>query len=122
LYLLHVSFIISDLKKSIAFYEGVLGLERDNRPELGFDGLFYKLGNNQQLHLMCMQNPYQNYTQPKHGGCDRHIALAVHDLQQACEKMDQKNITYTLSRSGRAALFCHDPDGNVIELCEVIQH
>jgi len=113
-----VSFIISDLKKSMAFYEGILGLERDNRPELGFDGLFYKLGNNQQPHLMCVQKTYQNYVQPKHGGRDRHIALAVHDLQQACAKMQQADIKYTLSHSGRAALFCHDPDGNTIELCE----
>jgi len=119
LQLLHISFIISDLQKAIKFYEGMLGLERDNRPELGFDGLFYKLGNNQQLHLMCVQNPYQDYTQPKHGGRDRHIALAVNNLQQTCNKMNQANITYTLSRSGRAALFCRDPDGNVIELCEV---
>jgi len=28
-------------------------------------------------------------------------------------------VPYTLSRSGRRALFCRDPDGNAIELVEV---
>jgi len=115
-----VSFIISDLKKSAYFYEEILGLSRDERPELGFDGLFYNLGNNQQLHLMCVQNPYQHCQRPEHGGRDIHLALAVDDLQQACKKMQQANIPYTLSRSGRSALFCRDPDDNAIELCEVI--
>ena len=117
--LLHVSMIISDLEKSAYFYENILGLERDHRPDLGFSGLFYKLGNKQQLHLMCVQNPYQNCEKPEHGGRDFHIALGVNSIQDTCEKMDQTNISYTLSRSGRAALFCHDPDGNAVELCEL---
>ncbi len=118
--LLHVSMIISDLEKSAFFYGHILGLKRDTRPNLGFDGLFYKLGTNQQLHLMCVHNPYKNCEKPAHGGRDFHIALGVNSLQAACEKMNQAGIPYTLSRSGRAALFCHDPDGNAIELCQTI--
>lgn len=120
LQLLHVSMIISDLEKSACFYEDILGLERDIRPHLGFDGLFYKLGKHQQLHLMCVPNPYQACAKPTHGGRDFHIALGVNSMQETCEKMDAANIAYTLSRSGRAALFCRDPDGNTIELCQTI--
>jgi glyoxylase I family protein len=29
--------------------------------------------------------------------------------------LDGARIAYTLSRSGRAALFCRDPDGNALE-------
>lgn len=117
--LLHVSFIISDLEKSSYFYGGILGLERDSRPDLGFDGLFYKLGNKQQLHLMCVSNPYQSCEKPAHGGRDIHIALSVKNIQATCEKMDLAKVPYTLSRSGRPALFCRDPDGNAVELCEI---
>jgi len=119
LHLLHISIIVSDLSKATVFYEEVLGLERDTRPDLDFDGLFYKLGKGQQLHLMCTHNPYQACQRPEHGGRDRHIALAVSSLQEVCKMLEKVNISYTLSRSGRAALFCHDPDGNAIELCEV---
>ncbi|MDX8398554.1 MAG: VOC family protein [Mariprofundaceae bacterium] len=119
MHLLHVSMIISDLEKSAYFYGDVLGLELDDRPNLNFEGLFYKLGQGQQLHLMCVDNPYQACEHPVHGGRDRHIALAVVDLQDACQKLEHANINYTLSRSGRPALFCYDFDGNAVELCEL---
>ncbi|MDQ6954206.1 MAG: VOC family protein [Mariprofundaceae bacterium] len=118
MHLLHVSIIVSDLSKSEEFYGNILGLQRDARPDLGFDGLFYKLGDGQQLHVMCIPNPYQTCKRPEHGGRDRHIALAIDDLREACDKLDQAQISYTRSRSGRAALFCYDDDNNAIELCE----
>ena len=117
--LLHVGLIIADMVKAAAFYEGILGLKPDTRPHLGFEGLFYDLGEGQQLHLMCIANPYEGYSQPEHGGRDRHVALAVKDLSAIRQRLDKHKITYTMSKSGRAALFCHDADGNAIELCEV---
>ena len=96
-----------------------MGLLPDKRPNLGFEGLFYKLGGGVQLHLLCIENPYQHCKQPLHGGRDRHIALAVSDIKRIQRRLEQANIDYTLSKSGRAALFCHDEDGNVIELCEI---
>jgi glyoxylase I family protein len=34
--------------------------------------------------------------------------------------LETAGVAYTLSRSGRRALFCRDPDGNAIELVEII--
>jgi glyoxylase I family protein len=31
------------------------------------------------------------------------------------ERLNQAGVTYTLSQSGRRALFCRDPDGNALE-------
>jgi len=56
----------------------------------------------------------QQHTQ--HGGRDRHVALAVSDLAQLIERLNQAGVAYTLSSSGRRALFCRDPDGNALEL------
>jgi glyoxylase I family protein len=56
---------------------------------------------------------------PEHGGRDRHFALNVLDLDQITAALASKGISYTLSRSGRRALFCRDPDGNAVELVEV---
>jgi len=43
----------------------------------------------------------------------------VLDLDQITAALASKGISYTLSRSGRRALFCRDPDGNAVELVEV---
>lgn len=110
----HASLIISDLEKSRAFYQDVLGFEPDERPELGFDGLWLKAGE-QQIHLLLLDNPDPVEGRPAHGGRDRHIALAVDNFEQFVHQLEQANVTYTRSRSGRQALFCRDPDGNALE-------
>jgi len=116
--LLHVGLIVPDLGEAAQFYEGVLGLQREARPDLGFDGIFYAAGEGSQIHLMLLPDPYEGYAQPLHGGRDRHVALAVENLEAIRLRLDAVNISYTLSKSGRAALFCRDPAGNAIELCE----
>ncbi len=43
--LLHTGLIISDLEKSRAFYEGLLGLKPNpKRPDFGFPGVWYDIG------------------------------------------------------------------------------
>jgi len=116
--LLHVGLIVADLKASAMFYEDVLGLKRKERPDLGFEGIFYRLDRNQELHLMLLPNPYMGALLPMHGGRDRHMALQVGNLSAVRRKLESVRIAYTMSKSGRNALFCRDPDGNAIELCE----
>jgi len=116
--LLHVGILISDLARAAGFYEGILGLTRAERPDLGFEGIFYALDGGSQIHLMRQDNPYQGCTLPAHGGRDRHVALAVLDLGIIRQRLDAGGIPYSMSKSGRCALFCRDPDGNAIELCE----
>ena len=119
MHLLHISLFVSDLQQAKAFYSDILGLKLDDRPDLGFPGLFYKLGQSQQLHLLLIHDPYRHAIRPQHGGRDRHVALACKDLPSICERLEQANIAFTRSKSGRAAIFCHDADQNVIELIAV---
>ena len=112
----HVALIVSDLDRAAAFYEGVLGLCREMRPELGFDGIYYALDDGVQIHLMRIDNPYTDCALPAHGGRDRHLALMVPELETMRLRLETAGVAYTASRSGRAALFCRDPDGNAIEL------
>lgn len=116
--LLHIALIVADLERSAGFYEGALGLARDPRPDLGFEGIFYRLGAGQQIHLMRLHDPYRDSERPAHGGRDNHLALAVDDLKALRARLDAAGIPYTESRSGRAAIFCRDPDGHAIELCQ----
>jgi glyoxylase I family protein len=114
--ILHTTFLTSDLIKSRTFYEGILGLKVNaTRPTMSFDGVWYDVGLNQQIHLMALPNPEEGLQRPSHGGRDRHIALAVSDLTVLIARLSAAGVAYTLSQSGRKALFCRDPDQNALE-------
>ncbi len=114
----HVSLIVSDTARALEFYQGVLGLERDpSRPDLGFPGAWLSLGRC-QLHLLELPNPDPVNERPAHGGRDRHTAVTVTNLDAFSARLEQLGIPCSLSKSGRRALFCRDPDGNTWELIE----
>jgi glyoxylase I family protein len=114
--ILHASFLSSDLARSRAFYEGVLGLRPNpSRPQMSYDGIWYDVAPNQQIHLLLLPDPEAGLQRPAHGGRDRHVALAVSDIAKLIERLELAGIVYTLSQSGRRALFCRDPDGNALE-------
>lgn len=110
----HVSLIVADTKKSLGFYRGILGLELETRPNLGYPGAWLKIGD-QQLHLLELPNPDSVSGRPEHGGRDRHIAVRVADYAALVARLQQHDIAYSESKSGRCALFCRDPDGNALE-------
>lgn len=113
----HASLIVSDLNVSLTFYRDVLGLQQVDRPDLGFPGAWFQLGD-QQIHLLELENPDPTTGRPIHGGRDRHVALNVDALAPVKDILDKNGIFYTMSISGRKALFCRDPDGNAIEIIE----
>ncbi|NWG86562.1 MAG: VOC family protein [Hydrogenophilaceae bacterium] len=116
--LLHASLLVADLGRARAFYEGVLGLAPNPaRPAMSFDGVWYDIGA-AQIHLICLPNPDPVEGRPAHGGRDRHTALAVEGWEELKGRLDAGGIAYTLSRSGRRALFVRDPDGNALELVD----
>lgn len=117
--LLHCSMVVEDLARARAFYEGVLGLvPSPRRPAMSFDGVWYELGP-QQIHLLCLDNPEKGLMRPEHGGRDRHVALGVDSVAELARRLDAAGIPYTCSQSGRAALFCRDPDDNALEFVEI---
>ena len=125
----HASFIVSDTEKSLGFYRDLLGLEvAPDRPDLGYPGAWLNIGAADgpnravtQIHLLELPNPDPLHGRPEHGGRDRHLALEVDDFEALREKLDTGGVTYTLSRSGRKALFCRDPDQNALEFIARVQ-
>jgi glyoxylase I family protein len=77
-----------------------------------------RIGDAQQMHLLELPNPDPTTGRPAHGGRDRHVALRVDDLEPLRGALEAAGIDYTLSRSGRRALFCRDPDGNALEFIQ----
>lgn len=120
----HVSLVVANCHQSLALYRDILGLELDpGRPDLGYPGAWLMIGSNQQLHLMEFPEQVKDQKtrrdQQAHPGHNPHLALAVENLADIRSKLERVNIEYTLSRSGRTALFCNDHDGNALELIEV---
>jgi glyoxylase I family protein len=104
----HSSIRVSDVTRSVAFYEGVLGLRALERPDFGIPGRWYGIGGG-QLHLIQGEVPS--------GSLDPsgpHFAIAVGDLAAARRELANAGIE-TLDPGGNQ-LWLRDPDGNVIEL------
>jgi len=117
--ILHASFVVADTVVSLGFYRDVLGMRVLERPDLGFPGAWLGVGE-QQLHLLEVENPDPIAGRPTHGGRDRHVAIAVDDIETLKQRLSEANVAFTTSRSGRRALFCRDPDGNALEFIEVV--
>lgn len=116
--ILHSSVIVRDTRTSLRFYRDVLGLTvSTQRPDLGYPGAWLEIGH-QQIHLLELPNPDPVAGRPVHGGRDRHTAIAVRGLDGLRARLDAAQIPYTMSKSGRAALFVRDPDGNALEFIE----
>jgi glyoxylase I family protein len=113
----HASLVVADTAASLIFYRDIFGMQQTDRPDLGFPGAWLQLGG-QQIHLLELENTDQITGRPEHGGRDRHIALSVQDLAPVKNILDKNGIAYTLSKSGRKALFCRDPDGNALEILQ----
>ncbi|MGD8206952.1 MAG: VOC family protein [Thiohalocapsa sp.] len=114
----HVSLLVSDTARALAFYRDLLGIELDpSRPSMDFPGAWLRVGD-RQIHLLELPSPDPVSGRPAHGGRDRHVALTVTDLDVLAQRLDAAGIDYTISRSGRRALFCRDPDANALELIE----
>jgi glyoxylase I family protein len=114
----HVSLIVADTNRALAFYHRLLGLPIDpNRPDLGFPGAWLNL-DGAQIHLLELPNPDPLSGRPAHGGRDRHLALQVRDIDYLATRLRAGGVEFTRSRSERRALFCRDPDANALEFIE----
>jgi len=113
----HVSLLVQDTEKSVDFYQQILKLERITRPDWEYPGAWFQIGN-QQMHLIELSNPDPISGRPKHGGHDRHVAFTVGNIDLIVKELDENNVGYSLSRSGRRALFFRDLDANAIEIFE----
>jgi catechol 2,3-dioxygenase-like lactoylglutathione lyase family enzyme len=116
----HTSFLVADVKQSLVFYCDVLQMHlNETRPDFAFDGAWIDISDSgQQIHLMQLPNPDSAEGRPEHGGRDKHVALVVEDIAKLEQRLINADVMFTKSKSGRAAFFCRDPDGNALEFAE----
>ncbi|CAJ2649911.1 glyoxylase I 4 [Trifolium pratense] len=117
----HVGILCENLERSLDFYQNVLGLKiNEARPhdKLPYRGAWLWVGS-EMVHLMELPNPDPLTGRPQHGGRDRHTCIAIRDVSKLKAILDKAGISYTLSRSGRPAIFTRDPDANALEFTQI---
>ncbi|GKA35188.1 glyoxalase-like domain-containing protein [Tanacetum coccineum] len=120
----HVGILCENLERSLDFYQNLLGKLRlkinEARPhdKLPYRGAWLWVGS-EMIHLMELPNPDPYTGRPEHGGRDRHTCIAIRDVSKLKAILDKAGIPYTLSRSGRPAIFTRDPDTNALEFTQV---
>ena len=120
----HCGVLCSNLEKSLEFYLKVLKFtdETSKRPDtLPFRGAFLGIGKKgSQIHLMELSNPDPIDGRPPHAGRDRHIAITTPNITPIIQELALNGVEYTMSKSGRRAVFTRDPDGNGLEFIELL--
>jgi catechol 2,3-dioxygenase-like lactoylglutathione lyase family enzyme len=111
----HVTVVVTDPERAVAFYRDVLGLQQVNSPSTfagaGLNVRWFKAGG-QYVHL------YIASEGDRPG--PRHFALRVPDIKAAREHVVARKIPMreTTPIPGAERFFIADPDGNRIELIE----
>ncbi len=103
----HAALRVTDIERSRKFYQELLGFPPAPRPDMGFAGEWYTLGE-AQLHLIAM---------PKMGEgidpTDPHVAVEVEDFEAAKKLLGERGIPF---RDFATVLWIRDPDGYTVEL------
>jgi len=115
----HIAICVKDLKKSTAFYTGVMHLQKVGNPFKDTVHQWYSLGKNVKLHAI------QGDCTGTHS-IGEHMCFAVGSVTEFAKKLDQMNISYrnwkgdskqpTLRADGVLQLYFQDPDGYWIEI------
>jgi lactoylglutathione lyase len=111
----HVALHVADVERSSEFYRRVLRLEPMPRPAFSFPGAWFRLGEDQELHLIGnRQEPVVSHNR------GNHWALMVDDIDAWEEYFKRERIEYVPRRTrpdGAYQIYLVDPAGPYIELC-----
>ncbi len=117
----------SDIERSRAFYQDVLGMDQMPRPDFPFPGYWLGVGKEAQVHLApsAVDNASLYFIgSPKdaaktNSGVIDHVAFLAHDAKGFIRHLESKGVQFRpryLADSKLFQLFVRDPDGVTIEL------
>ena len=116
---LHTMIRVKDIKKSLEFYEKLIGLKLHHTMDLEDCRLYFLSDNEGYTQLELTHNfdtPEEGYTEGSKFG---HLAFAVEDFKIVEKNMKELGVEYLYEPYSMASMeiaFIKDPDGNEIEL------
>lgn len=114
----HVALHVADVDRSTRFYRD-MGLSEIDRPAFNFPGAWFRIGADQELHLIARSaQDAEGYSIPR----ERHWAMRVDDIAAAAAHLQSCGIEFESAKprpDGAKQIFLRDPDGHVVELCEL---
>jgi len=114
----HVSLCVTDLERAKHFYGAVVGLRELPRPDLGFPGAWYAVGDSQELHLIVHPPSKTRRGTTEIDGRDGHFAMRVSSYAETLARLRDHQVPLIESPNNKtpwAQIYVTDPDGNVIE-------
>jgi catechol 2,3-dioxygenase-like lactoylglutathione lyase family enzyme len=118
-----IGIFVSDIKKSLDFYQGILGLEKTEEVQTGFGTLHRLRYGTSDVKLMDPKKvpPAGVIGLEKQLGI-RYLTFVIRDLSDLCAVLKQKGVEFTIPetqiRPGTRIAMVKDPDGNIIEFVE----
>ncbi len=117
--LYHTMIRVRDLQRSLAFYQGFLGLEEVRRHEIGDEATLVFLSDRDRHYFLELtwNKDGRDYVLGDQFG---HLAFLVEDLEPVVAEIERRGWEYRRSRPELSSkyVFVKDPDGYDIEILE----
>ncbi|MGZ9140479.1 MAG: VOC family protein [Nitrospira sp.] len=120
----HIAINCTDLKRSLDFYERILGFKQLQTVSCGdFDIIYFALPNGARLELFNYHGKNRDVLRRDDDSGLRHLAFQVDDVGAHEKLLKKEGIKITLSTRalpdlGARVLLFLDPNGVTIEFCE----
>lgn len=113
----HVSLSVTDLARARQFYEGILGLEPIERPDLGrVMGAWYRAGDTEVHLIVHPDGSAAEVRAPRVSPLANHVAFRIDDYGRTRDLLKSRGLDVLETDASRGQMWIGDPDGNVIEL------
>jgi catechol 2,3-dioxygenase-like lactoylglutathione lyase family enzyme len=118
-----IGIVVADIKKSLAFYETLLGLKKIGEMPLWFG----------TMHRMGFGDSFVKLIDPKvvpppgpqglqHGLGFRYLTFQVSNIDEICADCEKAGVSFEIEKQelmpGVTIAMVHDPDGNVVEFVQ----
>ncbi|MCI5648594.1 MAG: VOC family protein [Fusicatenibacter sp.] len=123
----HTAFNVSDMEKSLDFYQRVFGFEKAfemRHPGTGEPWIVYiSIGGGQFMELF--YGGVKTAENPENAAGFSHVCFAVSDIHEACRRLEEAgapvDVPIQQGLDHNWQCWTHDPDGNRIELMQMME-